>query len=89
MSTQQRPDVIGAGHLVADGGARVRRAVEPEIRERIQKKYAPLVREANWLKRLILRWRMEREVRAEIRRVAPDVAMYARLPGADREAHSA
>lgn len=86
----QKQKVAGDGrHFVADGGQRVRRAVDPEIRERIQNKYAPLVREANWLKRLILRWRMEREIRAELRKIAPDRAMYLGCPATDREDHSA
>lgn len=77
-----------ARHFVADGGERICRAVEPEIRERIRKKYEPMISDANLLKRVLLRWKMEREVRAELRKVAPDGAMYAHCPGVDREAHS-
>ena len=62
--------------FVADGYGRARDAIEPEIRAEVEREFAKRLQTASFLKR----WRLRREMAAEIKRRiharAPPDALY-------------
>ena len=62
--------------IVSDGESRLRGSLEfrarlRELRESIQTRYATGFAEAGFFQRLVLRWRMAAEFRAERRKIEP------------------
>lgn len=69
--------------LLVDGRERALR--DPELRAELERavaeieaRYAPLLERAGLLRRLVLRWRMRREVQRELELRAPRDALYVR-----------
>ena len=70
-----------AGHIIADGQQRLRetedhRRQEQAIRAAIESAYQGALADAGWVRCAIIRLRMWREIRREIRKLAPDEALY-------------
>lgn len=70
-------DESGA-HFVADGRRRILRDERHCIEREIRAKYAEDLASAGWWRRLRIRSRIRREIRAEIERIAPRGAHYVR-----------
>jgi len=67
---------------IVSGGARnLADSLLPEIRQRIERKYARQMQSAGFWDRLLLRLRIRREVRTELRRAAPPDACYGNRQG--------
>jgi hypothetical protein len=68
-------------HIVADGQSRIVDGLAARLRARLGRRTASLVERANPLQRLMIRYRMSRFVRGQIRRqrrkLAPFEALYA------------
>ena len=64
--------------FVADGRRRILRDERQRIKRRIRAKYAEELASAGWWSRMKILGRIRRETRAEIERIAPRGAHYAR-----------
>jgi len=62
---------------LADGAARIRKADLARIRREVTARFEADWAEAGMLRRLVLRWRIRREVETELSRIAPPGALYA------------
>ncbi len=62
--------------IVADGAERERKAWHDRIRKRVEGKYGPQLARSGFLRRLLLRRRIAREIRSELNKVAPSDANY-------------
>ena len=71
-------------HIVATGQSRILDGYAARLRARFFRRAAPLLERGNPLRRMVIRYRMSRFVRAQIqrqrRKLAPLEALYA-LPG--------
>lgn len=65
--------------IVADGREREAKAWIKEIRERVEKAHAEELKQAGWLRRLLVLWRIRRAIQRELEKVAPRGAHYIRL----------
>ena len=63
--------------IVADGRERVLRDVGPQIRAEVRAKYAAELQHAGLLRRLLIHWRMRRDIHRRLQKAAPREAHYA------------
>jgi hypothetical protein len=62
--------------LLADGRERAYGAALAKVREEVQREYAAALAEAGWLRRLILRNRIDREILRRLKKIAPTAGLY-------------
>jgi hypothetical protein len=62
--------------FVADGYDRAYAALEPAIQAKIRAEYASRIKNASFLRRLILKIKLHREIRTRIHTQAPPDALY-------------
>lgn len=68
----------GKAKIVSDGRRRALDGSIGEIRREVETKYAEELRKAGPLRRMLLRCRIEWEIRREARRIAPPDGLYSR-----------
>ena len=62
--------------LIAGGHGRARSANIDQVTDEVKQRYAPALASAGFLKRLLLRWRMRKEIAKRMQQLAPDDALY-------------
>lgn len=66
--------------FVPDGYERARAAAVGSIRRQVEAEYAERLRYAGWLRRLLLRLEINREIERRLDRIAPPDALYFSAP---------
>lgn len=66
----------GSSQFVADGQCRAWAAHAPEIEREARAQYAEQWRTSGPLLRLVLRWRIKREIKRRLEAIAPSEALY-------------
>ena len=62
--------------FIHEGCGLARDELAPRIRYEVKAKYREQLATASWLGRLRLRWKINREIHAELERLAPNNALY-------------
>ena len=75
MPNKKTHDLIANGRKRAFESEEYKKAYE-EIRAKVAAKYQDRYAQAGFLKRLLIRMRMEREIQQELEKIAPRDAMY-------------
>lgn len=62
--------------FIHEGCGLARDELAPRIRYEVEAKYREQLETATWFGRLRLRWKINREIHAELERLAPSDALY-------------
>ena len=83
MDTKEK--VPQSDHLVANGRERVLKnnPDKDRICAEVKKRYADRLARAGFIRRIVLRIKIDREIEKEIDKLAPPDAMYSRTPSND------
>lgn len=71
----------GKTDIVAGGGSRIHRDLEPSISRAVKARYADQMAKVGWFRRMLLHIRIHREIQKELERRAPHGGLYARSRG--------